>query len=573
MAMSNKDILKAMKLLVALMELHDADPTLIKPFSNAIYRLDQLSEELPTQDVVGIQRAGFSKSMAAKIFDLANSQTFEEHKSYIEKTPSGLLDVLEIKGIGAKKVRTLWLELQIEDLEALRDACEAGMVAKLKGFGEKTQKLILENISFMNVSSGKFLLSEAEPYQAFLEAYLQTAVGVERWSASGQWRRRTETIDTLSFVVQVVSRADFFASLNSSERFSCTHQSPFIWEGHFDETPALKIIIHCADSESFEKTLFLETATEAHLFLNAAAEGSSKNLYQIVKAKKTWESEEAIYEAANWPHFLPEQREGLFEEDWIKAGSVPVALQKEDIKGVLHLHSTYSDGADSLEQMALHAKNMGFEYIGITDHSQSSFYANGMSEGRVRQQQQEIDLLNAKLAPFRIFKGIEVDILNDGSLDYDMTILNTFDFTIASIHQNLRMPIEKATERLLGAIENPHTTIMGHLTGRLLLRREGYPVDYKRIIDACAAHQVGIEINANAYRLDLDWRWLPYAIKKGIWISINPDAHTTKGYQDIKYGVAMARKAALQSQQTLNALSCTDIARYFETRKSPLVNL
>lgn len=568
--MTNKEIIQSFKLLVSLMELHNTDVTLIKPFTSALYRLDMLDKDLLINDLQGIQKAGFSKAIASKIADLMQTQTFAELTEYVQKTPPGLLEVLEIKGIGAKKVRLLWQEQGIEDLDGLREACEAGAVAKLKGLGEKTQQLILDNIAFFNKSSGKLLLSEAEPYQNFLLSWLESFEGASRVETSGQWRRCTEVVDTLSFVVQAESKTAFFTFLNSSERLSCTHQTPFVWEARLDERPALKVQVRWASAENFHKEWFLDTAADGHLFLPLSDE-QPKNLYQLVCEQKTWDSEKAIYEAAQWPYLIPSQREGVHESLWIKEGNVPEAVQNQDLKGILHLHSTYSDGKHSLEDMAVFAKSLGYEYIGITDHSKTSFYANGLSEGRVRQQQEEIDQLNLKLAPFKIFKGIEVDILNDGQLDYDPETLQTFDFTIPSIHQNMRMPIDKATKRLLAAIENPFATIMGHLTGRLLLRREGYPVDFKQLIDACAANGVAIELNSSAYRLDLDWRWLPYAIEKGVWISLNPDAHNKEGYENMKYGVAMAQKAALKPSQTLNALNKEQLESYFVKRKAAIV--
>jgi DNA polymerase (family 10) len=234
----------------------------------------------------------------------------------------------------------------------------------------------------------------------------------------------------------------------------------------------------------------------------------------------------------------------------------------------LHNHSTWSDGVHTLEQMATYCKdNLKMEYFGICDHSKSAFYANGLNEQRLYTQHQEIDALNAKLAPFKIFKGIESDILNDGSLDYSDDILKTFDFVVASVHSNLRMDEEKATARLIKAIENPYTTILGHPTGRLLLSRKGYPIDFAKVIDACAANKVVIEINANPLRLDLDWRWHRYALEKGVLLSINPDAHRMEGFYDMHYGTLIGRKGGLTAAQCLNAKSLQDISEYFSNKK------
>jgi DNA polymerase (family 10) len=232
-------------------------------------------------------------------------------------------------------------------------------------------------------------------------------------------------------------------------------------------------------------------------------------------------------------------------------------IQPNEIKGIIHSHSTWSDGSNTIEDMAKAAQGKGFEYLVISDHSQSAYYANGLSPERIAAQHREVDALNEKLAPFKIFKSIEADILSDGSLDYNDTILRTFDLVIASVHSNLKMTQEKAMDRLLNAIRNPYTTILGHPTGRLLLSREGYPIDHKAIIDACAEHKVVVEINAHPRRLDIDWKWIEYAMEKGVLLSIDPDAHTINGYHDVYYGVLAAQKGGLTAAHNLSSHSLT----------------
>jgi DNA polymerase (family 10) len=273
-------------------------------------------------------------------------------------------------------------------------------------------------------------------------------------------------------------------------------------------------------------------------------------------------TEEAIFEGAGLPVIAPELREQSWALDLAKGGELPELIEETAIKGVVHAHSTYSDGLHTLREMAEYSKAQGFQYLGITDHSKSAFYANGLQVERLEAQWQEIDQLNVELAPFKIFKGIESDILNDGSLDYSEEVLAKFDFIIASVHSNLRMDETKATQRLITAIENPYTSMLGHPTGRLLLSREGYPIDHKAVIDACAAHDVAIELNANPYRLDLDWTWIPYALEKGVLISVNPDAHSTHGVHDIHFGIASARKGGLTAAQCVNALDVEGFERW-----------
>jgi DNA polymerase (family X) len=260
-----------------------------------------------------------------------------------------------------------------------------------------------------------------------------------------------------------------------------------------------------------------------------------------------------VFEKAGWPFVVPELRETADIVQAAKKGQLPELVTAEDLRGVLHVHTTWSDGLHSLEQMCTRARDLGYAYIGITDHSKSAFYANGLQPNRVLEQWDAIDLLNEKLAPFKILKGIESDILNDGSLDYEDSLLSRFDFIIASVHSNLKMGIEKATERVVRAIEQPYTTILGHPTGRLLLSREGYPLDWDAVFDACKRCNVAIELNAHPYRLDIDYTLIPRATALGIPISINPDAHSLDGLEHVRYGLQTARKGGLTAAQCFNA--------------------
>jgi DNA polymerase (family 10) len=318
---------------------------------------------------------------------------------------------------------------------------------------------------------------------------------------------------------------------------------------------AVTINLYKSSYDSWGNDLLRYTATENHL-----------NLIGFNDINVQFDSEESLYQSLNLPYVLPELREGLRE---LEVTSLQEKLiTYKDLKGVLHNHTTYSDGLNTLEEMATHAKNMGLSYIGICDHSQTAAYAGGLKPERVLDQLQAIDKLNDKYAasstPFRIFKGIESDILGDGSLDYTDDILQLFDLVVASVHSNLKMEQDKAHQRLIKAIENPYTTILGHPTGRLLLMRPGYPIDHQYIIDACVANHVVIELNAHPYRLDIDWRWIDYAINKGGMISINPDAHQKEGLADMRYGVNVARKGYLMPENCLNAKDLNAFTQWLE---------
>ncbi|MEP0710947.1 MAG: PHP domain-containing protein, partial [Algoriphagus sp.] len=324
----------------------------------------------------------------------------------------------------------------------------------------------------------------------------------------------------------------------------------------------LRVSIHfCAKADFLWKKLSL-IASPLHL---ESLVDDKETIAQKLQ-KKDYSSENEFF-SINKLQIIPvEMREGYGEVELAKENKIPELLTDKDLKGILHNHSTYSDGKHTLRQMAEYCKELGYEYLGISDHSKTAFYAGGLTEYQILKQHQEIDLLNKELAPFRIFKSIESDILSDGKLDYSDEVLASFDFIVASVHSILNMDIKRATSRLITAIENPYTTILGHPTGRLLLRRQGYPIDHKAIIDACAQHNVVIEINANPWRLDLDWRYVRYAMEQGVMLSINPDAHAMEGYADMRYGVLVGRKGGLTKDMTLNAKSGEELAVYFDSR-------
>jgi len=321
----------------------------------------------------------------------------------------------------------------------------------------------------------------------------------------------------------------------------------------------LLVDIVCVEKRYFYEELFRQTGSDEHT--KAVLERINDELDQPV-------NEEMIYIKAGLEFMKPELREGDTFIEKAANNKLPQLISYNDLKGTLHNHSTWSDGVHTIEEMALYCRDtLKLEYLGMCDHSKSAFYAKGLSIERVLQQQEEIDHLNKKLDGFKIFKGIESDILNDGSLDYPDEILKKFDFIVASVHSNLKMDEEKATARIIKAVENPHTTILGHPTGRLLLSRKGYPIDYKKVIDACAANNVVIEINANPFRLDLDWRWHQYALEKGVWLSVNPDAHRKEGFLDMHFGILAARKGGLTKDMCLNALSLAEITQVFEKKR------
>ena len=573
--MDNRALIKAFRLTAQLLELHDENPFKIRAYEGTATALEQLEFPVAEVERPGLpDRTGLSKTQAAKVAELLDTGTFDELQRLLDTTPPGVVELLNIKGIGPKKVRALWRDAGIEGPEQLREAAEAGRVAQLKGFGTKTQDAILAALEFTTQSAGKLLFSQAEQLAADLGGRLGQLPGVAEVAATGEVRRALEIVETVALLVAAPDPAPVHELLNAAPGLHADpHRSgPWAWRGTTTEG-GVAVAVRVVPAADFVNQLAIETGNAAHLDTPLPHPGPSKpnTLRQWLKRER-FANEPALYEAAGLQYVVPELREGLGELELAAEHKIPVLVEDGDLRGSLHNHSTYSDGSHSLRQMATFLRDAGYEYLGICDHSQAAHYANGLGPERVRQQQREIDELNQELAPFRIFKGVEADILGDGSLDYDAELRDTFDFVVASIHSNLKMDEQRATERLLAAIANPHCTMLGHPTGRLLLRRAGYPIDFKAVIDACAQHQVLIEINANPWRLDLDWRWVRYALAQGVQLSINPDAHHTNGYADMRYGVLAGRKGMLTKEMTFNAKSVEEAAAYFEARKANFKN-
>ncbi|MGO1521542.1 MAG: helix-hairpin-helix domain-containing protein, partial [Sphingobacterium sp.] len=553
--MENKDIARVFKLCAKLMELHEENPFRTRAMATASFRIEKLPfparsaslETLSQQDKIG-------KSTAEKILQVVNSGTFTELDSLLENTPQGVLELLQIKGLGPKKVLIIWKSLNIESIGELYYACNENRLIEAKGFGLKTQQDIKKSIEFSMASQGwyhwaKITDSAEKIFQVFQEALPQCRI-----SFSGAYRRKSEILEKVDMVVSAdhVSLEDVIRSLDFE--FDINRERGQI---NFRDQNGVPFEILASATDSFAKNLLIGTGSPEHI-TRLEAEGALAPL----------ETEQLIYRALGLDYIEPELREGGQEIEWAKEKQLPKLIDYADLQGSLHNHSTYSDGVHSLEEMARYCQtDLKLQYLGICDHSKTAVYAGGLSIDTVQAQWSEIDALNEKLAPFKIFKGIESDILPDGSLDYPEEILSGFDFVVASVHSGLKMDRDRATERLIKAIENPYTTILGHPTGRLLLSRAGYPIDFEKVIDACAANQVIIEINANPLRLDLDWRWHQYALKQGVLLSINPDAHRVEGFYDMHYGVQIARKGGLSADQCLNALTVDEIDHYFSQRK------
>lgn len=556
--MENKTIARTLRLLSQLMELHGENPFKVKSMANAAFKVDKLPFPVAGMALQAMEQVeGLGTSTAAKVWELLQNGSIAELNSLLEKTPAGIAEMLQIKGLGPKKIMIIWKELGIENVGELYYACNENRLIEAKGFGAKTQEDIKKIIEFRMASSGRYLYARVEDFAENLISVLKDRIQPELISYTGDYRRKCEIIDGLDILIGAPANAELISKIEAAG-LTVTEQSANRLAT--ENAEGIKIFFDFCAVDEYGWNLIEKTGNPGHV----------ENLQLLLaNANISGKTEPEIYSLAGIPFIEPELRENTNELELAKQNALPTLITFEDLKGSLHNHSNWSDGVNSLEDMALFCRDeLKLEYLGICDHSKSAFYAQGLNEVRVAAQQREIDELNKKLAPFHIFKGIESDILYDGSLDYEEEVLKTFDFVVASVHSILKMSEEKATQRLITAIENPYTTILGHPTGRMLLTRSGYPIDHKKVIDACAANKVVIEINANPLRLDLDWRWHRYAIEQGVILSVNPDAHRTAGFMDTHYGILVARKGGVSTANCLNALDKEALQKYFESKKA-----
>ncbi len=558
--MTNKDIAKTFQRLGDLMELHGENPFKIRSYQNAcltLRKLDTPLADMPRNDIDALK--GIGKAIGDKIQELLNTGQLNTLEKYRAMTPPGVEELLNISGIGPKKIAAIWKNLGVESPGELLYAVNENRLIELKGFGAKTQDDIRQKLEYYLRHQGQYHYATLEAEAQPLLQLLQTLLPDTRIALVGPIARGCNVLEAIDLLMdapvlpEALLRSDALHILHTD-----THP---VGARTANDLP---VRIYLCKPEDFGSKLFRYTAPPA--FLTAFAEAFPGMDFRNLPV------EAEVFAKASLPYIAPELRDLPNVIDLARNHQLPALIEAHDLHGVLHAHTTYSDGLHTLQDMADYAFRLGYAYLGITDHSKTAVYAQGLPVERVHQQWREIDDLNHAYAQagkaFRIFKGIESDILADGSLDYEPDILAGFDFVIASVHSNLRMDEAKATQRLLKAIENPYTTILGHPTGRLLLSRPGYPIDHRAVIDACAANGVAIELNANPHRLDLDWSWIPYALEKGVLIAINPDAHSKEGIHHIRYGLVSARKGGLTAKGCLNVLDAQGFLAFAEQRRA-----
>ncbi|MBP6286556.1 MAG: DNA polymerase/3'-5' exonuclease PolX [Ferruginibacter sp.] len=557
--MDNYQIAENFSLLAKLMDIHGENSFKAKSYAAAAFNIEKLPVQLtdaPHEKIFGFK--GIGESSGKKIIELLETGSLQALQEMIAKTPAGVIEMLNIKGIGPKKISTIWKEMQIESIGELLYACKENRLKLYKGFGEKTQQNVMESIEFYLSSHGSYLHPQVEAVVPQITAYLEKSFGPENVFITGSFKRQLEIIEELEYVIKSSNEAikPKFQSANPPELLE---EKPGTLL--YKLLNGLKLRLYTGETD-VEKRLFVSSSSPEF------SETFLARYPNLDFSKVSGADDQPIFTQAGISYIPACLREMPTIIDRAKKAPLPDLIQPFDIRGIIHSHSNWSDGSNTLEEMALAAKAQGLEYLVISDHSKSAFYANGLNEERIKAQHQLVDELNSKLAGFKIFKSIESDILYDGSLDYSNSILSTFDLVIASVHSILSMTEEKAMQRLIAAIENPYTTILGHMTGRLLLSRKGYPVDHKKIVDACAANKVVIELNAHPSRLDIDWRHIDGALEKGVMISIDPDAHSIEGFSDTRYGVLAAQKAMVTKEQNLSSMGLAQFENFIQERKA-----
>jgi len=544
--MDNYSIADQFSLLSKLMDIHGENSFKAKSYSIAAFNIEKLPVQLvdlPHDKIFTFP--GIGDAIGKKIIEILECGKINILEELIEKTPEGILEMMQIKGIGPKKISTIWKEMGIENIGELLYACHENRLMRYKGFGEKTQANVIESIEFFQKQQGNFLFAQVEALATDLEKQLQKMFSSAL--ITGGFRSQEETLDELEFVIAADSKK-IVEELEKHSGFELLEHDSAVLQYRYDK--GIKVKIFSTEKHNQLEKLFNTTGSEE--FIAAFSEKFPDPGFS--KAS----TEEDLFKKLGLQYIHPALRNFQDILELSVRGEIPDLIKPEDIKGLIHSHSNWSDGAYTLEQMVEGCIKKGFEYLVISDHSKAAFYANGLSEERIREQHELVDKLNEHYKPFKIFKSIESDILNDGSLDYSDSILKTFDLVIGSVHSNLKMSEEKAMKRLLAAIENQYLRILGHMTGRLLLSRNGFPIDHIKLIDACAANNVVIELNAHPKRLDMRWQWIPYALEKNVLISIDPDAHAIEEFDNIKYGVLVAQKAMVTAKNNLSCFSLNE---------------
>jgi DNA polymerase (family 10) len=577
--MDKKAIVEILDEMGTLLELPGANPFTARAFHNASRAVEGLTTDLVDLVESGklLDIDGVGESIAGVITDLALQDGSREYEKLRRGTPSGVLQMLRVQGLGPKKVRILHQKLKIKSLEELEKAARGDRLSSVAGFGRKTQENILKGIQALRVRGEKAIYPKARDAAERVFHDVMKRKEIIRGEIAGSLRRKKEIIGDIDLVV---SAGDSSRPVLMDTFTTHPDVEAIVAKGETKSSVLLKAGINCdmriVDDSEFPFALNYFTGSKEHnveMRSRARKYGWSLNEYGFsdVGAEETrgkskrivpCTDERDIYKALDLDYVEPELRENLGEVEAAEKGTLPTLVEFDDIRGTFHCHTKYSDGVNTIDEMAAAARKLGWEYLGIGDHSKAAAYAGGMNEQKVRKQLKEIETLNSR-GRFRVFSGTECDILPTGDLDWPDDVLASFDYVVASVHSGFNMSQAAMTKRIIKALTHRHVTMLGHPTGRLLLSREGYPVDMVQVINAASDHGKIIEINAHPLRLDLDWRLCKSAQEKGVLLAINPDAHNVDGLNDVRYGVGVARKGWLRREDVLNTQSTSAVAKRF----------
>ncbi|MEX2571476.1 MAG: DNA polymerase/3'-5' exonuclease PolX [Gemmatimonadota bacterium] len=583
-----REVAKVLAEIGLLLELHGESSFRARAFTNAARALEGLEADL--QALAKQDRLTSLKGVGAGIAGVIKEFVLTGRSDLLEelttKTPLGLYDLLRIPGLGPKRIHTLHQELGVDGLDALEEAAAAGKVAALSGFGAKTAAKIVEGIAFARASRRLRRYPQALEIAVTLLEGVRSVPEVTSAEIVGAVRRRMEIVDRIEMLAAAehpVRAAEalraVYGSAGEAAGAAAAAGAESLAQGEviLRLSDGVTARVRCVAREAFVAATVWETGNAKHVgaLADLAADRGlefGKDGLRADGKLVPLERESELYDRLGLAYVPPELREGLGEVERAGSGELPKLVELEDLHGTFHCHTTYSDGKATIEEMGSAARDRGWSYLGLADHSRAAAYAGGLSIERVRAQQAEIDGFNeahsvSGATPFRIFKGIESDILPDGSLDYPDDVLGTFDYVVGSVHSAFGMARAEMTKRVIRAVKHPSLTILGHPTGRLLLRRDGYEIDIPAVLEAAADAGVVIEINANPNRLDLDWRHVRTAAEMGIVIAINPDAHSVRELDNLAFGINMARKAGLEPRQVLNTWPLDEVTRYLAERK------
>ncbi|HYT28524.1 MAG TPA: DNA polymerase/3'-5' exonuclease PolX [Ktedonobacteraceae bacterium] len=583
--MDKNQVAQVLEDVASLLELKEgSNPFEVRAYENAARAVSALDGDIEQLTREGKLKGvpGLGSTIVKRIEELVNSGQMALHDELVATTPQVKLEMRRIPGVGPKKINAMYNQLHINSIEELEQACKEDKVAALPGFGKKTQDKILQGLAFLAQHSGRFLYPVAEEEAERVREVLAAIPEIVRLQVAGSLRRRRETIGDIDIVASV---ADDLGDTTRRKIMDIFTSQPTVQaitgKGETKSSVVLKsginMDLRVVNDSQFPYTLHHFTGSKEHhipLRRRALSMNMTINDYGLFRGKEPHlelipcKDEADIYAALGMAYIEPELREDTGEIEAAIHGTLPTLVHVSDLRGVLHAHSTWSDGQNTIREMAEACIARGYAYLGLTDHSKLAAYAGGLNEDALRRQGEEIDRLNKEFAGrIHILKGTECDILRDGALDFSDETLASLDFVVASIHSLFNLSQEEQTQRMLRAISNPYVDIIGHPTGRILLEREGYSLDIEAVIDAAAEHGVCIEINAHPSRLDLDWRYLHRARDKGIKIPVNPDAHSMDGLDVMRYGINIARKGWLRPGDVLNTLSTEAIQAFFRRRR------